>query len=589
MSILLAVSSMVAATLMSGSMSTSGPAGDKKKEVPPNILLIVLDDLGTDKLLFYKRGCTTGTPPCALGTPTYAATRALDSLRKHGVLFSHAYASPTCSPSRSCMLTGQYGFRTGMLNYVDTGDLAFTLDPSTLTIPDVLSGLSYESAAFGKWHLAEDNSGNWCHPIACGFSLFDGHLANNDLNNGSYIGHWKWKRVLSGPSCSVSPVPVDVDEATETVWDAEYTRTAARTWINAQTEPWFAYVAFNPPHTLLHLPKLSSTTVSMTCGGVTIPRPINISEQTYCDLVTAGLDALPNNTPLGSSVSQCAMSQPDYDNARLIHRANIEAVDFEIGQLVVGLENTVIIVIGDNGTIDGAIDDDTCVNSDYNCPSYPSFHGKKRMFELGIRVPLIVVPAVPLQPVGGNYARSDSLVHAVDIFDTVIDIAGGTTGLASDSVSFKDAIDTPSGPSARTVVYSEVASDNGWKWVSTGSGTGYWKHHSGSPTSQCALGNHMNDKLLRATLAFDGNGHLIKYIRQRSWNEPSSPCFPPLPSCDTQATCVPTTDPCSFMVPTEQLYDLTIDPQELCNLVGVSAYSMQLCDLRTEMELLSGP
>ena len=69
---------------------------------PQNILLLIADDYGVDKASLYN---TSGaTPP----------TPVIDSMRDHGVLFENAWANPICSPTRATMLTGRYGFRTGI-------------------------------------------------------------------------------------------------------------------------------------------------------------------------------------------------------------------------------------------------------------------------------------------------------------------------------------------------------------------------------------------------------------------------------------------------------------------------------------------
>src|SRR5215216_2351332 len=72
---------------------------------PQNILLIIADDYGADSSSLYN-SINTGAvlPP----TPTIA------SLAQSGVVFRNAYANPVCSPTRACLITGRYGFRTGI-------------------------------------------------------------------------------------------------------------------------------------------------------------------------------------------------------------------------------------------------------------------------------------------------------------------------------------------------------------------------------------------------------------------------------------------------------------------------------------------
>ena len=69
-----------------------------------NILLIVADDLGIEQLAMYGRD----------PTKSYAPTPNLDRMRAQGVMFQRAYSMPVCSPTRACILTGRYPFRTGI-------------------------------------------------------------------------------------------------------------------------------------------------------------------------------------------------------------------------------------------------------------------------------------------------------------------------------------------------------------------------------------------------------------------------------------------------------------------------------------------
>src|SRR4026209_2866085 len=81
--------------------STVRPLGASR-----NVLLIIADDYGIDSHSLYNTNTAASLPP----TPT------INALARRGVLFRNAYGQAVCSPSRCAMLTGRYGFRTGVLS-----------------------------------------------------------------------------------------------------------------------------------------------------------------------------------------------------------------------------------------------------------------------------------------------------------------------------------------------------------------------------------------------------------------------------------------------------------------------------------------
>src|SRR5690625_5131346 len=71
----------------------------------PNILFIVLDDIGVDQLETFGYG---GKIP--------ADTESINAIAQQGVRFRNAWSMPTCSPTRATFFDGQYPFRTGIRN-----------------------------------------------------------------------------------------------------------------------------------------------------------------------------------------------------------------------------------------------------------------------------------------------------------------------------------------------------------------------------------------------------------------------------------------------------------------------------------------
>ncbi len=102
-----------------------------RSELPPNIVLIMADDMGYE---------TLGVN----GSLSYE-TPHLDSLAAFGMRFTHAFSTPLCTPSRVQIMTGKYNFR----NYIGFG----LLDPSERTFAHWLQSAGYATGVAGKWQL----------------------------------------------------------------------------------------------------------------------------------------------------------------------------------------------------------------------------------------------------------------------------------------------------------------------------------------------------------------------------------------------------------------------------------------------------
>jgi len=185
----------------------------------PDVLLIVVDDLGVEYLDWHPAG-REGQQP--------APTPFLSSVAKEALVFRQAYASPICSPSRSCLMTGRHAFRTGVGDNVDLPSDSLRL--SEVTLAEQLRAAGYATGMFGKWHLSLEPE----DPNLQGFDHFDGTVKNLTTN-----GYYLWPRVVDGVMS----------------WEEEYATTvttdSARDWIAAQRSsdgPWFALVAYHAPH-----------------------------------------------------------------------------------------------------------------------------------------------------------------------------------------------------------------------------------------------------------------------------------------------------------------------------------------------------
>jgi len=200
-------------------------------------------------------------------------------------------------------------------------------------------------------------------------------------------------------------------------------------WINAQEGPFFAWVGFHPPHAPWQVPPLQL-----------------LSNRTRLEL-------------RGYAVGQRATRGSE---RKLFYRAMLEAVDTEIGRLLDGIdpwkrERTMVFVVCDNGVAGQLV----------QAPHDPA-HGKPSVYQLGVRVPMIVSGPLVARPVPAGGHVSDALVQGVDLWRTVAEITGADedmafrrSGFASprpsiDGHSFLPLILAPGSTGAHGWVFSEM-------------------------------------------------------------------------------------------------------------------------------------
>ncbi len=227
---------------------------------------------------------------------TKALTPTIDSLATNGITFTNCWVNPECSPTRAAMLTGRYGFRTGV-GGVQTPPTAVLQSNETIIqkyINDKTAN-AYATAVIGKWHVSLDNQ--LTAPESFGVQYFSGILP------GAVPDYYNWTQTSNGLQQTITTY--------STTWFVDQ----SISWIQQQTKPFFLWLAFNAPHTPFHRPPLNL-----------------ITDQNLVDN-----QATINANPL-----------PYY-------LATIEAMDKEISRLIASLttaqkENTIFVIIGDNGT-----------------------------------------------------------------------------------------------------------------------------------------------------------------------------------------------------------------------------------------------
>jgi arylsulfatase A len=200
---------------------------------PPNIVFILVDDLGT-----YDLGCCGATE---------VRTPRVDRLAAEGLRFSDYYAaSPICSPSRAGLLTGRYPRRFGMETWVQRADSKRGLPPNEVTLAEMLQTQGYATACIGKWHVG---FGPGRMPYDRGFDHFFGLLHNLDPVETVYFENEGGVPLLRRDA--VVKRPADPAELTRLYTDE------AIAFIEQQQQagkPFFVYL----PHTMVHEPVAAS-------------------------------------------------------------------------------------------------------------------------------------------------------------------------------------------------------------------------------------------------------------------------------------------------------------------------------------------
>ena len=128
----------------------------------PNIVWLLIDDMGYGDLGAYGGGAAVG-----------AATSNIDRLASEGLKLTSTYSQPTCTPTRSAILTGRLPVRTGLTRPILAGD-KITKNPwaDEISLPKLLGEAGYKTVLSGKWHVGEAEG---MRPHDVGFDEFYGY------------------------------------------------------------------------------------------------------------------------------------------------------------------------------------------------------------------------------------------------------------------------------------------------------------------------------------------------------------------------------------------------------------------------------
>lgn len=191
--------------------SESSSADTPQVSVKPNILFIVLDDLGVDQLVSYGYG---GTLP--------ARTPNLTAIARAGVQFRNAWAMPDCTPTRASFFTGRYPSSTNTLNALVATDLANAApSPYEMTLPKLLKTQGYTNALIGKMHITgSDLNGGFNLPYGydslwtLGWDYFEGFLDGAPYNIDTRAGLARYGDDVNGGPYHCGFIPTTRIDAT---------------------------------------------------------------------------------------------------------------------------------------------------------------------------------------------------------------------------------------------------------------------------------------------------------------------------------------------------------------------------------------
>ncbi len=184
--------------------------------VDPNFIVILMDDIGTDRVGIYNEHPDPGKTPN------------IDRFYSEGLRFNWAYTNNSCSPTRAAFLTGLYSYLNGMgravINFgTPSPDFQHT---EFTTIGDFLSAIRYETHAVGKWHLESTDT---LAPLQSGFDTHQGPMAVIE-------DYFAYTKTVNGVSAQ-STLYVTTEQIDDVL-----------TAISAAQGPFFIYLALSAPH-----------------------------------------------------------------------------------------------------------------------------------------------------------------------------------------------------------------------------------------------------------------------------------------------------------------------------------------------------
>ena len=317
----------------------------------PNILLIVADDMGYTDI---------GSFGSEIATPT------LDTLAEEGLQLTNFHVLPTCSPSRSVLLSGVDNHRAGLgtMGEMTTPEMKGIpgyegyLNFDVATLPEVLKAGGYHTYMVGKWHLGHDATTS---PHARGFEetfiLVPG--------GGS---HWSDQKPVTPAHDQVMVYQRNgkaVDSLPEDFYSTKNYTDNVLQWMHKNQgdgKPFFAYLAYTAPHDPLHAPKeYIDKYKGMYEGGWDELREKRFQALVDLGILSKDTKSFPRLKTVKAWDELALDQQKNAARDMEVYAAMIDYLDEQILRLFDYLketgeyDNTMIIFISDNGANGGSI------------------------------------------------------------------------------------------------------------------------------------------------------------------------------------------------------------------------------------------
>ena len=444
--------SCILLALLSSCGGTGGSIAAK-----PNILFVIMDDVGIDQMKVFGYGGLT--PP---NLPNINAVAAA------GVRFRNAWSMPECSPGRAAMFVGRYPIRTNIYAAVGPHDLANSqISPYDMTTPKLLRQSNYESAMFGKFHLAgpENNVDGVGTPAALGWDYFYGWVGGLPASIDSTAGGVSAtgtrtcgfvpslaKGGADTGACYRADNSCSLMAGTAASGDVPGKRCLASGGIfvpnaSCQSTPPVG-LNFNKQNAYYVSPLVINAGSTVTEVALTDSRARGYRSKIEADAAISWINSRSSSKPWMATVSFSAPHTPlqqapgnltptsgalvdnlDCTNLldqRVLQNQMTEALDSEFGRILVetGLakrgadgslvydakaSNTMVVIVGDNGTLGNSVKAPFSIQ-----------RAKGTAYQTGVWDPLIV--AGPL--VNNPDREVDHMVNMVDVFQLFGEIAG---------------------------------------------------------------------------------------------------------------------------------------------------------------------